>query len=513
MYKIQEFPFYHKDLKPILYFTNKGQIDEILKFIYYFKGDDDDSSKSPNNDPAKNLAGSTNSPTKTASKLPKIPKLVDKTKIIVNSANAAIAKSKVATNTVLPSGSSTASASSSGSSTASASYASAAASTPSTSGQVKKSSALDISLSGIFDKQSNTTKKRLREDTDTDTESDVSDVSEVDTDECSSAYSSEDEEKEIEEAVKDKREKRKQTERKERIHRQNIKKLTKKTYNELSKNPFHIDVRADSLNENDYKLDQIDYDQVAIGLTQLMFAEISKGTNWDVGETGILLDEGIIYIEARNKETYDALVKGVRKFPVPEVCKANYKYTTGLAPKKTRTVKFFAKTNFWCKRDLIELMIRNSNNSIRNFVVTEKDGSTRPPKIRVIGGGEDKDKETIVTKKGEDLFVVTVELEECLMQPIVYDAPYGQEGYINYGPAIKVQLQGGGMEKLVREKKLADAKASGKQRKKRELTDAEKAEKKRLRKGKKLDKKIKARRESKQKSGLDEASKKAKHNG
>ena len=53
------------------------------------------------------------------------------------------------------------------------------------------------------------------------------------------------------------------------------------------------------------------------------------------------------------------------------------------------------------------------------------------------------------------------------------------------------------MEKLIREKKSADAKAKGIQRKKRELTDAEKAEKKRLRKGKKMDKKIKARREAK----------------
>ena len=153
-------------------------------------------------------------------------------------------------------------------------------------------------------------------------------------------------------------------------------------------------------------------------------------------------------------------------------------------------------------------MIRNSNKEIRNHVVTEADGTKRPPIIKVIGGGEDKDKETFQTKNNESLFVVTVELEECLMKPIIHEAEYGQEGYINYGPAVKVQLQGGGVEKLVREKKAADAKAKGIVRKKRELTDQEKAEKKRLRKGKKLDKKIRARREAKQNRSVEKGGKK-----
>ena len=75
---------------------------------------------------------------------------------------------------------------------------------------------------------------------------------------------------------------------------------------------------------------------------------------------------------------------------------------------------------------------------------------------------------------------------------------------------IKVQLQGGGIEKLVREKKAADAKAKGIVRKKRELTDAEKAEKKRLRKGKKLDKKRDKKRELKQIKALEEGGKRKK---
>ena len=74
-------------------------------------------------------------------------------------------------------------------------------------------------------------------------------------------------------------------------------------------------------------------------------------------------------------------------------------------------------------------------------------------------------------------------------------------------PLLLPELQGGGIEKLVREKKLTEAKAKGIQRKKRELTDAEKAEKKRLRKGKKLVKKIKAHKEAK-KSRVDEGGKK-----
>ena len=94
------------------------------------------------------------------------------------------------------------------------------------------------------------------------------------------------------------------------------------------------------------------------------------------------------------------------------------------------------------------------------------------------------------------------------MKPLVHEAEYRQEGYINYGPAIKVKLQGGGIEKLIREKKAEDAKAKGIPRKKRELTEAEKAEKKRLRKGKKMDKKIKARREAKKSGSVDDGGKK-----
>ena len=472
----------------------------ILKLTFQ---KEDGSKKSPPRDPAKDLnseARKLKSPTRTASKLPTIPRI---DKAIISSANSALANSKAVTNQQQNSVSNKPSANAS---TANNSTAASSSSSSSGASKTKASSSLDASLSDMMSKQSEKSKKRGRSSDEEESESeiDVSDVSEVDTDDCSSMYS-EDDEGEIEQVVKEKREKRKQDERKERIHRQNLKKITKKSYAEIAKNPFHIDIRAEPLTANDAKLDQIDYDQIAIGVTQLMFQEIAKGTDWNVGETGILLDEGTVYIEARNKETFDALNKAIKKFPVPDACVGVYKYTTGQVEKKTRVVKFFVKINFWCKKDLIELMIRNSNKEIRNYVVTEPDGTMRPPIIKVIGGGEDKEKETIKTQgTADDLFVCTLEMEECIIKLIVDQAEYGQEGYINYGSMIKVQLQGGGIEKLVREKKLADAKAKGIQRKKRELTDAEKAKKKMLRKGKKLDKKIKARREAKKNASTGE---------
>lgn len=333
--------------------------------------------------------------------------------------------------------------------------------------------------------------KRPRE---SESDEEVSEVSDVETDELST---DDDDEDDLQQMVMEKREKKREEERTERTQRHNAKKLIKKTYGEVAKTPFMVKVKAESLNETRYELGQTDFDNISMGLSLLMMEQISKGVDWKMGERGILHEEGAIYVEALNKVTYEALTKGIPGIEVPDEMKGAYKYVTDRKENRTRVMKIWINKKFWLKREAIEMMMWNSNYELRNFRMKDDDGTEKKPIFRVIGGGIDKEKEIIKRRDGTegDNFIVTIEMEECLMKPIVWEAEYGLEGFINYLPMTRVMLQGGGIEKLIREKRRQENKKKGVKKPKRQMTEEEKEAKKKRRKENKMAKKIEERRE------------------
>ena len=270
-----------------------------------------------------------------------------------------------------------------------------------------------------------------------------------------------------------------------------MRKLTRKTYSEIAKGGMMVEIRAEPKKPENgpIKLDQLDYDQIAMGMVHLMMAEVLKGTDWNCDEAGMLPDEGKIYVEAKNKQTYKAIVAGVPNFVVP--VGAEYTYGVGGQKKEFRIMKFWLKDVFWAPRAGLELIIKNSNHDLKNYTVEMADGVRRYPKCQIIGGGENFEKEKVLNKEETGYnFIVTIEMEECLMDVLVHNRPFGQEGFINFGAMLKIQLQGGGIENLIRNKRNKEAKAKGIVRKKRELTDKEKHDKKARRKVSKMQDKI-----------------------
>ena len=340
----------------------------------------------------------------------------------------------------------------------------------------------------------NVNKDGLNNNADTESElSSDSDDSDTDTENDCLSSEYEIEKVDLNEKIQEKRQKMKESEKEERIRRQNELKVTKKTYAEASKSGLVVDIRAESLDpEKQYRLDQTDYNQINIEVIKLMMAELSKGKDWHCGDTGRKPDEGTVWIEAMNADTYIALMQNVPKMKVPNGCELLYKFATGTHVKEYRIVRCWVHKTFWATRNILETIIRASNRGIRNYIVTEKDGTQRAPRFRIINGGEDLDKEIVKQKDGTptDNFVLVLEMEECLMDPIVWQAEAGREGYINIGALLKVQLQGGGIEKLINDKKLEEAKKTGKIRKKKTFTPEEMEEKKKRRKARKLNKKL-----------------------
>ena len=87
-----------------------------------------------------------------------------------------------------------------------------------------------------------------------------------------------------------------------------------------------------------------------------------------------------------------------------------------------------------------------------NLKVKNDDGSERMAHARIISGGVDKQRE--INQGGG--FIVRVEMEEALVKVLVNDAEKGLEGRVLFTAGSSVELQGNGIEQLVKQKQDKD---------------------------------------------------------
>ena len=126
-----------------------------------------------------------------------------------------------------------------------------------------------------------------------------------------------------------------------------------------------------------------------------------------------------------------------------------------------RRFKAWVEREWWAPRNELEQIIRCSNYEIRHHpLIKNQDGTTRLPILRVVKGGLNYDEET-TRRDGTrgDFFLVGIEVEECLMKHIVWEVQTGQEGWLRFGPSTPVQLTGGEIQKMIREKRAKEDKA------------------------------------------------------
>ena len=112
-------------------------------------------------------------------------------------------------------------------------------------------------------------------------------------------------------------------------------------------------------------------------------------------------------------------------------------------------------------------------NTHTNIPVTE-DGVTRLTVLKIISGGQDKTAE-LAGRKG---FIVKLEIEERLIPIIVNGCEKGTEGRLKFTAMTSNELQGNGIEALVKAKLDADEQKEKERRERRERIKAKRLRRK-----------------------------------
>ena len=144
-----------------------------------------------------------------------------------------------------------------------------------------------------------------------------------------------------------------------------------------------------------------------------------------------------------------------------------------------------------CSSHVVSSVTRNT---CSHFTVPGDNGRQRFPKIEMLKGGVDFQAETLNKKTGQpgDYFMVLLEMEESLMEPLVWKQKRGLEGWLKFGGTVMFQLSGGGIEKIIKEKIAKECKEQGVERKKKVLTEEQRKERRDRRNARKVDKMLEA---------------------
>ena len=236
--------------------------------------------------------------------------------------------------------------------------------------------------------------------------------------------------------------------------RQERHKKIKKTYTQACKDGLTIVIRS----SNQTDLATIDFQTVCLGVTKFLESHFFSGESVGVGNCGMY--KGFIWYEVKNKETQKLFEQYIPILPPPPG--AVYKYLIGPRDDMHKVFTCFVDQFFWDQRSILERRIRLFTPGIMTKVT--ENGQDRWAHVKIISGGQDKQRE--VGQKGG--FIVRLELEECLIDVLVNKAEKGMEGRVRFIAGSSVELQGNGIERMVKEKLDKDEEEERQRKERRE---------------------------------------------
>ena len=243
-------------------------------------------------------------------------------------------------------------------------------------------------------------------------------------------------------------------ERADRKERQERHKKIKKTYSQACKDGQTTVIRS----SNQTDLATKDFQIVSLAVTKFLESHFFKGESVGVGNCGMY--KGFIWFEVKNKETLKLFEQYIPIIQPPQG--AAYKYLLGPRDDMHKVFTCFVDEFFWDQRDVLERRLRMFTPGIMHKI-TDK-GQERWAHVKIISGGQDKVRE--VGQKGG--FIIRLELEECLIDVLVNKAEKGMEGRVRFIAGSSVELQGNGIEKLVKEKLDKDEEEERQRKERRE---------------------------------------------
>ena len=268
-----------------------------------------------------------------------------------------------------------------------------------------------------------------------------------------------------------------QDEKEDRKKRQLRHKQTKLSFREAVKTSIVIEVRS----EIGVDLITEDYKYVDQHVTKIL--ETAWMNKKDVGIGGAGMNNGHIWFKVTNTTTKELFEKQIPKIAAyTRVLERDdegnptqtlkYQFRVGEREDAHKIYTCYLSEDMWAPRNVLERRIRMLNSHI-NVPVTE-DGVSRLAVVKVISGGQDKVAE-IGDRKG---FIAKIEIEARLIPIIVYQCEKGMEGRLKFSAMTSCELQGNGIEAMVKAKLDADEQKAKERRERRERIKAKRLRRK-----------------------------------
>ena len=286
-----------------------------------------------------------------------------------------------------------------------------------------------------------------------------------DTDESSDDLDSDELDSEEQDAIQD------------RKARQQRHKTTKLKYKEAVKSGNVVTIRSD----NGINLDTHDYKMIDGILTDII--EAAWLNNQEVGLNGTGMNQGTIWIKVSNTATQKLIEDKIPKVtpPAREVgtdeegkpkMEVLYKYIVGEREDTHKIYTCYLDSSIWNQKPILERRLRMFNPHINVPVI--EDGMQRLAIVSIISGGQDR-KAEVGDRNG---FIVKLEIEERLIPLIVNAQEKGMEGRLRFSAMTSSELQGNGIENLVKKKLDADEEREKERKARRERIRAKRLRRK-----------------------------------